>query len=158
MAYSEQFEKARRAAYKILTCRARTEYEVSEKLFRKGFDRQTINQVIICLRDYRMLDDQAYAENFVTKKHYWPRAVVSGKLSSLGVREALIEKALQDSDPEAEFRIALSQVFNRKKRRGGDYPLESAAAFLRRRGFSQEVVDRVCTYLEDMRQPRDLDS
>ncbi len=151
MEYREQFEKARRAAYKILTYRARTEYEVSEKLFRKGFDRETINQVIVSLRDYRMLDDQAFAENFVAKRQYWSRAALSGKLSSLGIRESLIKKALQDSDPEAEFRIALSQVFNRRKRRGGDYPLESTASFLRRRGFSQEVVDRVCTYLEDMR-------
>ncbi|MCL6611932.1 MAG: RecX family transcriptional regulator [Peptococcaceae bacterium] len=151
--YSEQFEKARKAAYRILTYRARTEYEISEKLLRKGFDRETINQVIASLRDYRLLDDQAYAERFVAEKRSLPRAVVSGKLRSLGVKESVIQKVLEGVDPEAEFRIALSLALNRKKRRGDGYPIESMAAFLKRRGFSQEAVDRVCTYLDDMRQP-----
>ncbi len=157
MEYGDQFEKARKAAYRILTHRARSEYEIVEKLSRKGFDRDTISQVIKSLRDYRMLDDRTFAEDFVSRRGSWSRAVVAGRLRSLGIRESVIEKALEGLDPEAEFRIALSQALNRRKRRGGDYPLESMAVFLRRRGFNQEVVDRVCSYLEE-HQPRDLDS
>lgn len=155
--HREQYERARRAALKILTYRARTEYEIGERLFRKGFDRDTIKDVIKNLRDYKMLDDDAFADRYVAQRPSWPRAVISGKLKGLGVREAVIEKALEGLDPEAEFRIALSQALNRRKRRGDGYPLENVAAFLRQRGFSQEAVERVCVYLEDLRPTGDLD-
>ncbi|MFZ5633288.1 MAG: regulatory protein RecX [Bacillota bacterium] len=158
MAYSEQFEKARKAAYKLLNYRARTEYELTEKLLRKGFDGETVRQVINNLREYRLLDDQAYAESFVSRRPFRPQAVMAGELRNLGVNEYIINKVLVDVDSGAEFRIALAQAMSRKKRRSVDYPLESIAAFLRRRGFSQEVVDRVCDYLQNMGNPRDLDS
>lgn len=150
---SEKFEKARKAAYKFLTYRARTEYEITEKLLKKGFDGDTVSQVVKSLREYRMLDDQAYAERYVAGRSPLSRAAISGELRKRGVHESIIDGVLEGFDSEAEFRIALAQARSRIKRRGAEYPLISMAAFLRRRGFNQEAVDRVCDYLENMRQP-----
>lgn len=152
MSGSDLFDKARRAAYKYLTYRSRTEYEIKEKLLRKGFDAETVGRVIGSLREYRMLDDGVYADRYVAGRQNYSRAELSGKLRSLGIRESVINGALESIDTEAEFRIAVAQVMNRKKRRAEGYTLEKAADFLRRRGFDPEVVDRVCHYLENMRQ------
>lgn len=151
---SEQFEKARRAAYKFLTCRARTEYEITERLLKKGFDGDTVGQVVKSLQEYRMLDDQAYAERYVTgRRRPAPRAVLFGELRKRGIQESIIDRVLEDVDSEAEFRVALAQAKSRIKRRGAENSLTGMAAFLRRRGFNQDAVDRVCHYLENMRQP-----
>ena len=152
MSGSDLFDKARRAAYKYLTYRSRTEYEIKEKLLKKGFDAETVGQVIGSLREYRMLDDGAYADRYVAGRQNYSRAELSGKLRSLGIRKSVINGALESIDTEAEFRIAVAQVMNRKKRRAEGYTLEKAADFLRRRGFDLEVVDRVCHYLENMHQ------
>ncbi len=153
MLFSEEFEKARKAAYKYLSYRSRTEYEMKQKLFLKGFDENIVSKVISSLLEYRMLNDQAYAQDYVDKRQLRPRAVLAGELKNLGVKESLVDEALSNIDPEAELRIALALAIGKKKRRGNDYPLVNIASFLRRRGFSQEVVDRVCDYLENMRQP-----
>ena len=153
MLFSDEFEKARKTAYKYLSYRPRTEYEMTEKLFRKGFDNKTVSQVINSLREYRMLDDLSYAQDYVDKRHLRPRAVLAGGLKSLGVRESVVDGVLENIDPGAELRIAMALAMGRRKRRGNDYPLVNIASFLRRRGFSQEVVGRVCDYLENMRHP-----
>jgi len=153
MLFGDEFEKARKTAYKYLSYRPRTEYEMTEKLFRKGFDDKTVSQVINSLREYRMLDDQSYAQDYVDKRHLRPRAVLAGGLKNLGVRESVVDGVLENIDPGAELRIAMALAMGRRKRRGNDYPLVNIASFLRRRGFSQEVVDRVCDYLGNMRHP-----
>lgn len=153
MLFGDEFEKARKTAYKYLSYRPRTEYEMTEKLFRKGFDDKTVSQVINSLREYRMLDDLSYAQDYVDKRHLRPRAVLAGGLKNLGVRESVVDGVLENIDPGAELRIAMALAMGRRKRRGNDYPLVNIASFLRRRGFSQEVVDRVCDYLENMRHP-----
>jgi len=157
MTQSEYFEKARRAAYRFLAYKPRTEYEMAEKLLGKGFDRDTVDQVLVFLRAYKMIDDHAYAERFVARRNSWSRSVMSDRLKGLGVQEKVIQKALEGKDSEAEFRVALAQAMNRRRRRGDNSP-ESMAAFLRRRGFSHEVSDKVCRYLENLTDPRDLDS
>ena len=155
---SEEYERARKAAYRILTYRARTEYEIREKLFQKGFNKEIISQVITSLKDYRMIDDQTYAESLVSSGQRCSPVELSGKLRRIGIKESIIEKVLETVDPEAEYRIALTQALSRKKRLGDKYSLERVAYFLRTRGFNQEVIERVYNYLEGMPQPRDLDS
>lgn len=156
---SEQFEKARKAAYRLLAHRARTEREIAGKLMQKGFDADTVRLVINNLQEYRMLDDRAYAESFVAGRRPGPRAAMSWELRKRGVAESIIESVLEGADNEAEFRIALAQAMSRIKKYGeDDYSLASLASYLRRRGFNQDAVDRVCGYLHDKRQPRDLDS
>lgn len=158
MVDSEQFEKARIAAYKILNYRVRTEYELTEKLLRKGFDGETVTLLMKNLRENGLINDQSFAENYVAKRPLRPRGVLEAELRNLGISESIINKVLVNVDSGAEFRIALAQAMSRKKRRIPDYPLENIAAFLRRRGFSQEIVDRVCDYLQSTDHTRELDS
>ncbi|MFZ5646284.1 MAG: regulatory protein RecX [Bacillota bacterium] len=153
MLFDEKYEKARKAAYKYLSYRPRTEYEITERLLRKGFDEQTISQVVDKLREYRLLDDDSYVENYLAKRAMRSRAALEEELKNLGVRDSIADRALESIDSGAELRIAMALAISRRKRRGNDYPIVNIASFLRRRGFSQEVVERVCDYLENMRHP-----
>lgn len=153
MIAEEKYEKARKAAHKYLSYRPRTEYEITERLLRKGFDDRTIGLVVKNLRDCYLLDDHSYADNYVSKRPQRSRAALEGELKSRGVRESIADRVLDSIDFGAELRVATSLAMGRRKRRGDDYPVVSIASFLRRRGFSREVVERVCDYLENMRHP-----
>lgn len=153
MLTDEKYEKARKAAFRYLSYRPRTEYEITERLLRKGFDDQTVSLVIKNLRDYRLLNDYSYAESHVSNRPLRSRAALEGELKRLGVRESVTDRALESIDFGAELRVAMALAVGRRKRRGEDYPILNIASFLSRRGFSREVVERVCDYLENMRQP-----
>jgi len=153
MLNGEQYEKARKAAYKYLSYRVRTGRQVTEMLFRKGFDSETVTLVMDNLLEYGLLNDEAFAEQYVQKKSLRPRSVMAADLKRLGVDEYIIDRVLADIDSGAEMRVAMSLALGMKKRRGNDYPLVKIAAFLSRRGFSQDIVERVCSCLENMQQP-----
>ena len=152
MLYCDQFENARKTALKYLASRARTEFQVNEMLFRKGFDKETTQQVINNLKEYGFLNDEVFAENYVQKKFLHPKAFLEANLKNLGVDKTIIKRVLDGVDSGAELRVAMSLAIGRRKRRGDDYPLANIAAFLRRRGFSQETIERVCNCLENMPQ------
>lgn len=153
MQNGEQYEKARKAAYKYLAYRVRTGRQVTEMLLRKGFDRETVTLVMDNLLEYGLLNDEAFAEQYVQKKPLRPRSVMAADLKHLGVDEHIVDRVLADIDSGAEMRVAMSLAMGMKKRRGNDYPLAKIAAFLSRRGFSEDIVERVCSCLENMRQP-----
>lgn len=149
----EKYEKARKVAHKYLSYRPRTEYEITERLIRKGFDDRTAGLVAKDLRDCRLLDDHSCAESYVSKRPQRSRAALEGELKSRGVRESTADRFPDSSDFGAELRVAVAMAMGRRKRRGDDYPVVNIAYFLSRRGFSREVVERVCDYLENMRHP-----
>lgn len=122
-------------------------------LFRKGFDRETVTLVMDNLLEYGLLNDEAFAEQYVRKNPLRSRAVMAADLKYMGVDEYIVDRVLAGIDSGAEMRVAMSLALGRKKRRGNDYPLVKIAAFLGRRGFSRDIVERVCSCLENMRQP-----
>ncbi|MHB8158191.1 MAG: regulatory protein RecX, partial [Desulfocucumaceae bacterium] len=116
-------------------------------------DHQTVNSVISYLKEYGLLNDEAYSEHFVSNKPMRSRAVLEGNLKNLGVEDSIIDKVLVNVDSGAEMRVAMALALGRQKRRGDDYPLVNIAVFLKRRGFSQGIVESVCNCLENMRHP-----
>ncbi|KJS66440.1 MAG: hypothetical protein JL50_11880 [Peptococcaceae bacterium BICA1-7] len=153
MLKDDQYEKARQTAYKYLSSRARTGRQVTEMLFKKGFGSETVTLVMGNLLEYGLLNDEAFAEQYVQKKSLRPRSVMAHDLKQLGVDEYVVDRVLAGIDSGAEMRVAMSLAMGMKKRRGNDYPLVKIAAFLSRRGFSQDIVERVCSCLENMHQP-----
>ncbi|MFZ5642370.1 MAG: regulatory protein RecX [Bacillota bacterium] len=153
MLYCDQFENARKAALKYLAYRARTEFQVAEMLYRKGYDEEIAQQVVSNLKEYGFLNDEDFAENYVRKRSLRPRAFLEANLNKLGLDKCIIERALNGVDPGAELRVAMSLAIGKKRLRGDEYPLVNIAAFLRRRGFSQETIERVCSCLENMPHP-----
>lgn len=149
----EQYEKAKKAAYKYLAYRVRTRRQVTEMLFRKGFDNETVTLVMDSLLEYGLLNDEVFAEQYVRKNSLHSRAVMAAGLKYLGVDEYIVDRVLAGIDSGAEMRVAMSLALGRRKRRGNDYPLVKIAAFLSRRGFSRDIVERVLSRLENMRQP-----
>ncbi|MFZ5597500.1 MAG: regulatory protein RecX [Bacillota bacterium] len=148
-----EYEKARKIAYRYLSYRPRTEYEVGRMLMQKGFDDTIVGRVMENLREYRLLDDREFAGRYVARNLRHPRGVLEERLKRLGITESVAREALEEVDRDTEIRIAIALANGRIKRKGDNCFIGDIAAFLQRRGFDQDVVGRVCNYLENKRQP-----
>lgn len=74
--HNEQYKKACRIAYRLLTYRDRTEYEINKKLKEKGFEPNIINEVIEHLRENDFINDQKYVKRFIAESKFCSRAKI----------------------------------------------------------------------------------
>jgi regulatory protein len=153
MSGDEQYEKAREAAYRYLACRSRSVLQVAAMLHRKGFDGETSARVTDHLKEYGLLNDKDFAQQYLLKKPLRPRGVMAADLRKQGVDRHVIEELLAGVDFSAEMSMALTLAQDRRKRLGDGCTMAKMAAFLSRRGFSPEIVETVCNCLENMRYP-----
>jgi len=136
--------EAMHRAGKLLERRARSELELTERLTGAGFDRPIVDQVIERLIEIRLIDDHAFALQWITersvRKGLAPAALgaeLEAKVSRDTVEAALAEAAV---DEEAQAR----EVAVRLSRKVAGRPASIQAIRLRdmlaRRGFSQEAA------------------
>ena len=91
--------KAREEALRFLTARARSIHEVAEKLKRRGFGAEVVEQVTAELQRLRLLDDRAFARDWIDAKL---RSRPSGarrihqELRQKGISEELVAEALAE--------------------------------------------------------------
>lgn len=138
-------ENPRYQAQDILSRRDHSEFEVRQKLRRKGFTVEQVDDTIAWLTEHRLLNDERFAALFVDNtlrfKAVGPRWLVL-KLQQKGIHPDLIEPAVYGViDDKREHELAEQAAVSWRRRRG-----DSAASrdklirFLVSRGFSYEVA------------------
>ena len=142
---------AKATAMSYVAYRARTEYEVRQKLYRSGADEAAVEPTLERLRELGYLDDAAYALDYArarfANKGHGPQRVRSD-LRRRGVKDALVEAALADAFDEDEVleaaRAHAAKRWPRLQREPDPYKRRGKLSdFLLRRGFSYDVVRQV---------------
>lgn len=97
---SEQsFRKAREAALRYLSFRARTRQEVEERLREKGFDENAVHRAVERLEELRLIDDAEFAREWIrSRQRKGPvgRRRLALELRNKGVSGDVAEKALDE--------------------------------------------------------------
>ncbi len=98
------YDEAKEKALRVLELRPHTEYEITVKLQAAGADSPEISQVIQFLREYRLVDDEAYAQQYAhylaeTKK--FGRFRIIGEMKKRGVPNEYIDSSLEFLDESA---------------------------------------------------------
>lgn len=147
---ADQESAARTVCLDLLTTRARTRAELAAELERRGFDADVAAAVLDRLVEVRLLDDAAFAEQWVDSRHRHRglgRRALSQELRRKGVDTETADEAIAGLDPEAERERARELV--RRRLPSLDRVEPSAAArrlvgMLARKGYgaglSYEVV------------------
>lgn len=99
IAKEDTFIRARETALRTLERTMKTEDEVVKKLREKEYDEDTIGRVLLLLKEYKLLDDERYAELYLKEK-----------LRSRGQKKAKLELLQKGVDKEI-----LSQVLDSLK-------------------------------------------
>ncbi len=148
---SEVKKESKDAALKFLSYRMRSEKEVRDKLKKKEFARDIIDEVIGDLKRVNLLDDYEFTSAWIRDRisnKPRGRTLLKQELWKKGIKEEIIEKVLKDyfEDEDEELNLAKKLLEKRKKRYENlnkNVAKRRMMSFLLRRGFSYEIVKEV---------------
>ncbi len=132
-------------ALNFLGYRARSEKEVRDRLRRYGYGEETVEEVVVRLKELGYLDDEDFARLVVREKarRYGPRRV-SAELRRSGVDAELARGVVEEEFAgRSEVVQARSAAARRYNRGGSDAEARRVYGFLVRRGYSAEVCAEV---------------
>lgn len=136
------YEAAKEKALRLLEFRAHSEYELRRKLADAGAAEEDIERVAEFVREYRLVDDEAYAARLAADlahlKKYGKRRIFS-ELNRRGIDREIIENVIEELDTdEAETLLPLM-----KKKLGGDFGQKSrdrAFRYFAARGYGFDDI------------------
>jgi len=132
-------------ALDFLGYRARSEREVRDRLQRCDYGEETVEGVIVRLKELGYLDDEDFARLVVREKsrRYGPRRV-SAELRRSGVDAEIVREAVdQEFAGRSEVEEARSVAARRYNMGGSDAEARRVYGFLVRRGYSVEVCAEI---------------
>jgi len=146
LARNDQYQRGLNAAFRYLGYRPRSEAEVRERLLKRDFLPEVVEEVTGRLKELGIVDDVAFARFWVeNRESFRPRGrrLTGLELRRMGVGKEVIQQAVEGADDrENAYRAAVQKArqwpsvdYPGFRRRLGDY--------LRRRGFDYEVIGQV---------------
>jgi regulatory protein len=135
-----------------LAPRNRTVKEITDYLIRKGFSAEEILQAVSRLVESDLVDDRRTAEQWVDYcLTCRPRGRDRLRLELIrrGIDRDLVESVLAPVDDSTEYQLALKLLAPRPVQ---DWTRARLYRFLRYRGFSFEVIERICMHYENLTQ------
>lgn len=142
-------EAALGSAVQLLNYRDRSAQEIRQRLQRKGYTEQTVEQAVEVLQDYGMLDDARFAEQLIEaqqRKGRSRRATFHALLEKGVGRDLAAELLDRFYPPEQEPAVALAWASRRWKGAGQWPRLQRQLAS---RGFDWEVIRTTFRALSD---------
>lgn len=136
---------AQKAAINLLKFRVRSEYEMKNRLFEKGFDKTVIEKVILKLKEYDMLNDELFAYFYIYDKltinKKGPFLIKLELLNKFHIDEDIIEKAFKRVFEELNLKeivreIVASQLKLKKDKR-------KIKEYVFKRGFDKYLIEEV---------------
>jgi regulatory protein len=152
---ANQFHSCLEIAVRYVAYRTRSELELRQRLYRRGFQNDTIKLVLDKLKNQGIIDDEMFAV-------YWresrlatnpkSRRLLKYELQKKGIASELADKAVGDMDD-----IAAAYKAGLKKARiltASNYPefTRRLSNYLKWRGFNFEVIDVVSKRLWQEKQ------
>lgn len=137
--------------------RDRCHKEVYDKLRNYGLDDEDTNALISHLIEYQFLDEQRYAESFVSGKYRikkWGKKKIFMHLRQKDVPKRIIESALDTIDQKI-YRENIETLAAKKwkEKKGSDFERKvKVQRFLAGRGYDFELIHQVLEDLENQQK------
>ena len=158
----ERMQKCFDHAVKYLAISPRSEKEVKEKLYEKGYHRNEVDEAIDRCKGYRYIDDEAYTRSFVDYySHRMGRKMMAYKLTNdKGVDQTLVSNMIADlvsDDAETEKCVDMASKYVKKKRIWDKKDLQKVGAYLFTKGFEWNIINGALSQVELMPKPEDVE-
>ena len=143
LAGSDYFNRCFNAAIRYLGYRPRSEFEIRERLRQRGFNTDSVDSVIVRLKEQGLVDDVAFAQFWKDNRELFsPRSqwLTRLELRQKRVDEDIIERVVGTLDDEdSAYRAATNKVRSLPR---SDYQSfrRQLGGYLKRRGFSYGVI------------------
>ena len=141
-----QLQKAKDAAYRYLSYRARSVAEVRDKLTEKDFAAEVIAEVVADLQRQKLLDDREFSRRWVEAR--LPRAHGARRLAQdlrhKGVAAGVVDEVLAEYAPVLDSSERAAELLSKQTWRyrglAPDKAKRRMLGFLARRGCDQEMA------------------
>ncbi len=146
LSMDEQEKQAMVSALRLLAATPKSKKHLKEKLLRKGFPENIVENVFGQLEKQGLLNEKKYASAvFETFAHYKPsgRKKIAFEMQKRGIAKGLIAGALRTYSPEEEHEKAVELAKNKALRWQAMDPMKRRKKlydFLVRRGFDFTVA------------------
>ena len=142
----QQKQKCFDQAVKYLAISPRSEQEVKDKLYEKGYHREQVDYAIERCKGYKYINDEAYTRSFVDYySHKMGRKMLLYKLTNeKGVDGALASNMISDmvsDDLETEKCKDMAGKYVKKKRISEKKDLQKVGAYLYTKGFEWNIIN-----------------
>jgi regulatory protein len=140
---------ARTICLRLLTIRARTRAELDEALTTRGVPREATERVLDRLTAVGLIDDQAFAAQFVAARHQdrgLARRALSRQLRNKGVEDSIVAEAVSGLDPDQEIQTGRRLVERRLRSMAGLQPTVQTrrlVGMLARKGYSPSMAFQI---------------
>jgi|YelNatPaOPRAMG01_1025707.scaffolds.fasta_scaffold08258_6 regulatory protein len=142
MEKEKNLENARKDAFRLLKSRARSEFEISNRLKEKGYDQNIVNDLVSELKRKGFLDDlkfaKLYASDQIEIRFKGPK-YVEYELKAFGIEKEIIAEVID----EVLNDIDLKEIFKRFKKAHQRDPEDKLFQKLVNRGFDPYIVKRL---------------
>jgi regulatory protein len=146
------YQRCLDAASRYLGYRPRSVFEVKTRLRQRGFDQPTIEAVLRELGRNGSLDDLAFASFWRdNRQSFSPRSglLLGRELRAKGVAKGVVTEVVSGLDEEdSAYRAAVKRATRLDRTDFTDFRAR-LTPFLRRRGFSYQVIERAVRRLWD---------
>lgn len=142
----QQKQKCFDQAVKYLAISPRSEQEVKDKLYEKGYHREQVDYAIERCKGYKYINDEAYTRSFVDYySHKMGRKMLLYKLTNeKGVDGTLASNMIADmvsDDLETEKCKDMASKYVKKKRISEKKDLQKVGAYLYTKGFEWNIIN-----------------
>lgn len=148
-----EYERAMQSALRVLGYRPRSEAEMRQRLERKGFSPEIIDRTLARLMYLSLLDDREFARSWVASRTGRGPARLKQELRQKGIHRDLAEEVITTGISAEDELTSAWHVAQRALRHSVCPPeraeMQRVRRLLQRRGFSFEVIGRVCARLND---------
>lgn len=127
-----------------ITATQKTEKQIRDYLYKKGYLSTVVEYVLEKLRDYRFVDDKDYAETYAqTYARRKGKRLIKMELYKKGIKKEEIESALEEVDEDTQIETAteLAKKYMRSKE-ADRQTLAKAFRYLISKGFDYDVAKK----------------
>lgn len=135
----EDFPKALKTAIEMLGKKDYSKNQIKNKLYKKGFNDDIIDEILRFLQDKKYLDDRRYAKNYIREKFHTKglgRLKIFQDLIESGINEELINQEISVIDDIAEKTKIIEYLNNRNT----EISNQKVFNYFYRKGFSPELI------------------
>ena len=145
--------KARESAFRLLKLRPRSEYELRQKLERKQYPDETIDETIQYLKQLQLIDDRRFTKAWISSRLARPFGLnrIRHELKLKGIEDQIIQEELstaKETFTEDEAVLTLAQRrFKKYKNIERMKAKRRTYEYLLRRGFSGAAITKALRQL-----------
>lgn len=136
---------------KLLGYRARSEKEIRDKMFSKGYSKKSIEEAINYLKEFKYINDEEYTKQYIKDRMNGKKLGhkrIKYELYQKGINKIIIEDKINklindDEEYERALEIAHKKMNTSYRSDDKQSAYRKIGAFLQRKGFSIDTILKV---------------